>query len=93
MLHRALKLIRESHGITLTEAANELGFSKSHLSELESGKKTPSLEFIQKYSEHFDIPASSILFFSESLDDNERKFASKTRRFLSKKILDLLERS
>jgi transcriptional regulator with XRE-family HTH domain len=58
MLAEALRLIRVFHDMKQQELAERLGLSKSYVSELESGKKVPSIEVIQKYSDTFDIPAS-----------------------------------
>ncbi|WP_418514778.1 helix-turn-helix domain-containing protein [Delftia sp. PS-11] len=74
--------------MTQTQLSYELGLSNSFLSEIESGKKTPSLEILGKYSERFGISMSSLLFFSESLDDD--KFGSKVRFSVGKKALALL---
>ena len=69
MLNEALRLIRAYHDISQTQLCSELGVSNSYLSEIESGKKSPSLELLKKYSERFDVPVSSLLFFSENLDN------------------------
>ena len=88
MLGEALRLIRVFHDIKQQELAERIGLSKSYVSELESGKKNPSIDVVQKYSEIFGIPASSILFFSENLDDpsNYRRaksaIAGKVLKFL-----------
>jgi len=62
MLNQALRLIRTYHDLSQTELSKELGISNSHLSELESGKKQPTIELLGRYSCRFDIPLSSILF-------------------------------
>ena len=67
MISEALRLIRVFHDMKQNEAAEALGLSKSYVSELENGHKAPSMEVIEKYSEVFSIPPSSILFFSESI--------------------------
>ncbi|WP_038213435.1 helix-turn-helix domain-containing protein [Xenophilus azovorans] len=89
MLGEALRLIRVYHDLTQTQLSYELGVSNSFLSEVESGKKTPSLEVLAKYAERFDIPMSSLLFFSESLDAN--RFTSAVRTSVGKKVLTLLD--
>ena len=73
MLNKALRLMRVFHDLSQKDLAEKLGMSKSYLSEIESGKKTPTLDLLSRYSEIFDIPLSSIMFFSENLDNNHIK--------------------
>jgi transcriptional regulator with XRE-family HTH domain len=82
--------MRLFHDMTQKELADRLDVSKSHLSEIESGKKTPTLALLKRYSEVFDIPTSSIIFFSESLDGEDPR-VDKARVMISSKILALLE--
>ena len=56
MINEALKLIRVFHDLRQFELAEHLKVSKSHISEIESGTKTPSLELMEKYSAEFRIP-------------------------------------
>jgi transcriptional regulator with XRE-family HTH domain len=88
MLNEALRLMRVFHDLSQKELAEKLGISKSYLSEVESGKKNLTLELLNRYSELFDIPASSIMFFSESLNKNEK--TEELRTFVSSKILAIL---
>ena len=91
MIHDALVAIRKYHGISQTELSIQLGISNSYLSEIEKGKK-PSLDLLEKYSEEFDMPLSSLLFFSEKLDDNQPlSVATKFRLASTKKIVRLME--
>lgn len=89
MLNEALRLIRVFHDLNQKDLADRLGISNSYLSEIESGKKTPTLEVIEKYSEAFNMPSSSILFFSENLN-NEGKI-EKTRKHISNKVIKILD--
>ena len=89
MLAEALRLIRVFHDMKQQELAERLGLSKSHVSELERGKKTPSIDVIQKYSEIFNIPASSILFFSENLDNPQKARRAKTA--IAGKVIQFLQ--
>ena len=84
MLSRALRLIRVFHDLNQSQLASRLEVSRSHISEIESGKKAPSLELLDKYSTAFKIPTSSLLLFSEKLQDNS--FAEKTRVSVARKI-------
>lgn len=89
MLNEALRLVRAYHDISQTQLCSELGVSNSYLSEIESGKKTPSLELLQKYSDRFDVPVSSLLFFSENLD--KTKITDKLRIGVARKVVSILK--
>lgn len=91
MLNEALRLIRVYHDLSQTELAQILSVSNSHLSEIESGKKQPSLDLLKKYSDHFDIPVSSMLFFSEGLEAGESNMVAKLRKGAAKKFISLLQ--
>jgi transcriptional regulator with XRE-family HTH domain len=88
MIAEALRLIRVYHDLNQSELAERLKVSKSYLSELESGSKTPTLVVIERYAKEFDIPPSAILFFAENLGDPPA--ARKARSFVSRKIITLL---
>ena len=93
MLSEALRLIRVFHDVKQNELAVRLGISNSYLSEIESGKKAPSVEIIEKYASEFQIPASSILFFSEQLGDlsSSHDVADKARAVIARKVLNFLK--
>jgi len=90
MLNRALKLLRTYHQIKQFELAKRLGVSSSYLSEIETGAKTPGVDLLEKYAEIFKMPVSSILLFSEKLNDVQ-KTGEKLRVAAADKILRLLE--
>lgn len=90
MINKALKVIRQFNKIKQTDLANELNISKSYLSELESGKKPVSLEILERYSQYFDIPVSSLMFFSESID-KKGKISERLREVFAGKIMELME--
>lgn len=89
MLNEALRLIRVFHDLKQFEAAERLGISKSHISELEKGTKSPSLDLIERYSQEFRIPASAIMFFAEELPNAKRGEATRTK--IASKVVDLLK--
>jgi transcriptional regulator with XRE-family HTH domain len=88
MLHEALRLIRIFHDISQTELARRIRVSKSYLSEIEKGKKQPTLSLLEQYSKEFKLPMSSIMFFSEALEKNS--FSERTRLKISQKVIALL---
>lgn len=66
-LSEALRILRVFHDLSQSEAAQQLEISAPYLSQLESGKKTASIDILQRYSVAFDIAASSILLLAERI--------------------------
>lgn len=89
MLNEALRLVRVYHDLSQSQLSSELGVSNSHLSEVEAGKKSPSLDLLGKYSQRFDVPVSSLLFFSETLDS--RRVTDRLRVGVAKKVVSILK--
>ena len=88
MINEALRLIRVFHDLKQVELADRLGISKSHISEIEKGTKTPSLDLIEKYSQAFKLPISAIMFFAEELPN--AKAGDKVRSKIATKVIDIL---
>ena len=88
MFSEALRLIRVFHDMKPVELAEKLGISASYLSEIESGKKRPSLDLIEKYAKVFKTTPASILFFSDELSESTAKGPFKTS--VRNKIFKLL---
>src|SRR5436305_14008769 len=89
MLGEALRLIRIFHDLKQIEMATKLGISKSYLSEIEKGIKTPTMMIIQRYGKEFDLPVSSIMFFAESLERSAP--FEKARSIVAPKIIKLMK--
>ena len=90
MLNRALKLLRIYYQMTQADLSTRLGLSKSYLSEIESGRKEPSLALIYKYADVFKVPASNILIFSERLSEQKTQ-KSPLKLKIADRILRVLE--
>ena len=69
MINEVLKKLRTIYGYKAVEMSQLLGISPSYLSEIENGKKQPSLELLKKYSNVFGIKLSSLILMMESYDD------------------------
>ena len=88
MISEALRMIRMFHDLSQKELAPRLQIAPSHLSEIEAGKKQPTLQLLERYSIEFGIPVSSIMFFSEKMETGSR--AERLRLNVSEKVLALL---
>lgn len=55
-----LRVWRRHRGMTQQELANKIGISKSHLSEVESGKSEFSLSTLRKAAKAMDIDPASL---------------------------------
>lgn len=88
-LGRALKLVRSFHDVTQAQAAESLGISRSYLSELEAGHKTPSLDLLEVFGKRFEIPVSSLLIVSESFDS--KSLSGRVKKSAADKALKFLE--
>lgn len=89
MLGEALRLIRVYHDLKQKQVAEQLGISTSYLSEIEKGHKTPSLDLVQRYSDIFGLPVSSIMFFAESVEDGGAY--DRARSFVAGKMVGLMQ--
>ena len=86
-INKALRLIRVFNDLKRNELALKLGISLSYISEIEAGVKQPSLKILSAYAECFEIPMSSLMFFCENVEEPYPK----TKKFVSNKVLALLE--
>lgn len=89
MINEALRLVRVFHNVNQSEMAIRLGISRSYLSEIEAGKKEPSIVLLEKYGTIFETPASSLLLFSEKLKDDS--ITEKTRVAVAGKIIRIMD--
>ncbi len=57
-----LRTLRKQREMTLVEVASALGYvSFGRISELEAGKKRPSLEFVLRVAEYFQVTPDQLL--------------------------------
>lgn len=89
-LGKALRLLREYHGLKQNEAAERLGFPKSVVSELESGSRNATLEILARYAESFKMPISSVVLLAE-LQASESTDKNSIKRVVTEKALKILD--
>ncbi len=56
-----LRRVRDQRGLTLTEAAQRTGMSKSTLSRLETGQRRPSLELLLPLAQAYRVPLDDLV--------------------------------
>lgn len=96
MINETLRMLRTINGLTGKELANNLDISTSYLSEMENGKKMPSLDLLQKYSGLFEIKLSTLILFTEQIgsetDGSSPRARTKDMLFRFMKFLDGAEK-
>jgi len=90
MIGDALRLVRVFHDLKQNQLAKALGISPSYLNEIEVGKKQVTMDVLQKYSEYFRIPVSSLLYFAEK-KDHQRGHGGNPIAEKALKMLDWVE--
>ncbi len=91
MLGEALRLIRVFHDCKTSVLAKGIDVSPSYLSEIENGKKTPSMEILKKYADYFDTTISAIMFFAENIEADKKKPIKTAIRNKLIKFLQIIE--
>ncbi len=56
-----IRLLRRKRGWTQVEMADALGIDRSYLSEIETGKKDPSLTILKTIADGFELTLSELL--------------------------------
>jgi transcriptional regulator with XRE-family HTH domain len=81
-----LRRVREQRGLTLTEAAQRTGMSKSTLSRLETGQRRPSLELLLPLAQAYRVPLDDLVGAPEVGDPRIRL---KPRKVKGRTVLPL----
>jgi transcriptional regulator with XRE-family HTH domain len=88
ILHNKIKKLRKEKGLTQQELADEIGLHITHLSRIENGHLTPSLDVFKKLAAIYDVSTDFLL--NEAEENYDVKIRDKT---LAEKIrlIDNLE--
>jgi len=61
-LGEKLRTLRQQQGLTVRELASELGIkSRSHISDIETGKNKPSLDLLTKIMAFYEVSCDQLL--------------------------------
>ncbi len=86
---KAIKTIRTARNLTQKELASSLGFTPNYISKIESGERTPSTEFIQKFCRKLNIPYYLFALLA-SEDKDLGKLPRKDTNKIAENLLNLL---
>lgn len=92
MIGEALRILRVFNGYKAKELAETLEISPSFISEIENGRKKPTLDLLNKYGEVFHVKVSTLILFSESLDEDGSKDVKHNVAGAGMKFLKILEK-
>lgn len=89
MIGDILKKTRDIYGYKAKEISLKLNISPSYLSEIESNKKKPSLELLEKYASIFEMKVSTLILLSE--DHDQAIETNKPQEFIKKMMIKLID--
>jgi transcriptional regulator with XRE-family HTH domain len=78
LLGEDVRGLRKAHGMTLEELAAKVHLSVGFLSQMENGKKKPSIGALQRISEALNVPTGS--FFRNTSADDPKELGVVVRR-------------
>ena len=84
-----LKRLRLIYGYKATELSEKINISPSYLSEIENGKKQPSLELLETISNLYGIKLSSLIMITEEVEDNKGKTNDIVKKLMNNLILNM----
>ncbi len=75
-----IKILRTAEGLSQTGLAETLHISRTYLSQVEKGRRQPSLNFLKDVSKLFKIPTALLLIDG---DGNDSEVAGELRKILN----------
>jgi transcriptional regulator with XRE-family HTH domain len=68
---KKMRILRERQGMTQKELAQQLGFSRDHVSSLETGRKIPHARLVVRIADLFGVTTDVLMRDDLELDDGE----------------------
>lgn len=93
MINKALKTLRQFHGLSFHEVSSKTNIEVKTIKSLESGRLTPKKIELELYARAFDLPEASLIFIAESFSKNSKKnsFKNKMKLHATEKLLNIME--
>lgn len=94
MIGEALRLLRIFSGYKSVELAKELNISQSYISEIENGKKQPTIELLDRYAKVFNMKKSTLMLFAEAIEEDKQIIKDKRQKtaMAGMKLLRILDK-
>ncbi|CAM3275512.1 helix-turn-helix transcriptional regulator [Paenibacillus taichungensis] len=89
MIGDILKKTRSIYGYKAKDMSIKLDISPSYLSEIETNKKRPSLDILERYAEIFNMKVSTLILLSE--DHDEAIKTNKPQEFIKRMMIKLID--
>ncbi len=83
-------MLRDAAGWSQLELAKRLDISRTYLSELESGKRDPSLSFLKRVGSLFSIPVSMLVMDEDEGSEETRRLIELTQNILAKMVASMV---
>lgn len=90
MINDALRLLRLYCGLSQADLAKKLSVSQSMVSDVESGRKSVTMDLLEAYSEAVGVRMSQLLFFAEEIEG--QPVTHRGQLIVADKVLKLLEK-
>lgn len=90
MINDALRLLRLYLGFSQQQVASKTDLSQSMISDIEKGRKSVSMEVLDRYSSSLNVKMSDLLFFAEEIDGHP--VATRGKLIVAPRLLAILER-
>ena len=81
-----IRLVRTVEGLPQGELARRLSVTSSYLSQVENGRKQPSLSFLKQVSDEFSLPLP-LLVLGDQTDKAHREIFAELQNILAKFLL------
>ena|ERR1700722_12549497 len=88
-INEALRLLRLYCRFSQSEMAERLSVTQSFVSDIEGGRKSVSMDLLERYSEAVGVPMSKLLFFAEEIEG--QPIARRGQLIIAEKVLKILE--
>ena len=79
---RSLRALRERKGVTLRDVAGAVGTSRTHIWQLETGRRTnPTLDLLKRLGAYFEVSLSVLVGEASAPQENAAELIAQIQQF------------